>query len=201
MTTENIFLGGKVPEIVKDVNGTILFDKKHLPEGDTIVVVGTPNEADVITNKSAMGTLIKRFFVKNGEMVEDRVMEAIDDDGHQICDCWESELELEPVDLNINHRCSSCVKYASVDCKNPHANILNSLEVSCGQFLSKKENEKALDEAYADIAAQYIDYEIDKVKIIINTFIVSALKKNHKKVNDALDLAVQALNLAQQSLR
>lgn len=199
MTTENIFLGGKVPEIVKDVNGTILFDKNHLPEGDTIVVVGTPNEADVITNKSTMGTLIKRFFVKNGEMVEDKVVEALDDDGHQICDCWESELD--GFDLNTQNSCVACVKYNSQDCKEPLARILKDLNVSCGKFLSRKDNEAALDEAYEDIAAQYISYEIGKIKVAISTFIVSALKKNHKEVNDALDLAVQSLNLALQSLR
>jgi hypothetical protein len=199
MSTENIFIGGKVPELVRAENGTVLFDKNNLQEGDSIVVVGTPNEADVITNKSAMGALIKRFFVKNGEMVEDKVVEALDDDGHQICDCWESELD--GFDLNTQNSCVACVKYNSQDCKEPLARILKDLNVSCGKFLSRKDNEAALDEAYEDIAAQYISYEIGKIKVAISTFIVSALKKNHKEVNDALDLAVQSLNLALQSLR
>jgi len=203
MSTENIFIGERVPELVRAENGTVLFDKNNLQERDSIVVVGTPDEANTVMDKSELGAQLKRFFIKNGEMVEDTVVEALDDNGYPICDAWESELG--GFNPNLLTSCEECVKHDSRDCKEPLARILEDPGITCKQFLSREENEKALDEAYEDISKTYVRDDIESLKDTVTATIrvlqVTALYKVRKDVTDALDLALQALNLAQTRLR
>lgn len=175
MATEHIFIGGKIPELVKAKDGTILFDKNNLREGDTIVSVSNPDKANTVEASipAGVGIGIKRFFMKDGKMIEDAVEEALDNDGNQICDCWKSELEFNGLPEN-----------------DALAKIVDQI----------KDREKRLDEAYAQINKDWLMHELERIKQEIITLPAKYMGHLNDNTLKAVETSIRGLSIAQQAV-